>query len=91
MTDLTQITSAFSSLKTADNNKLVQLQVQPDGFNLKPLKSQIRKFFEWEFSPDGTSRSRELTGSGEWTMQQVFEQKTSKTKGRIEEEEEEEE
>jgi len=68
---------------------LVQLQVQPDGFNLKPLKSQIRKFFEWEFSPDGTSRSRELTGSGEWTMQ-VFEQKMSKTKGRMEEEEEEE-
>jgi len=69
---------------------LVQLQVQPDGVNLKPLKSQIRKFFEWEFSPDGTSRSRELTGSGEWTMQ-VFEQKMSKTKGRMEEEEEEEE
>ena len=68
---------------------MVQLQVQPDGFNLKPLKSQIRKFFEWEFSPDGTSRSRELTGSGEWTMQ-VFEQKMSKTKGRMEEEEEEE-
>ena len=89
MTDLTQITSAFSSLKTADKNKLVQLQVQPDGFNLKPLKSQIRKFFEWEFSHDGTSRSRELTGSGEWTMQ-VFEQKTLKTKGRMEEEEEEE-
>ena len=88
LTSIEQIKSAFATLKSSPKNQLIELDVQPDGVNLKPLKGQIRKFFEWEFSPDGTSRSRELTGSGEW-KKQVFEQKTAKGKGKMVEEEEE--
>lgn len=63
--------------------------VQPDGFNLKPLRNQIRKFFQWIFLPDGTCRSRELAGVGDWTTQ-VFEEKPQR-KGVKENKEEEEE
>jgi len=86
--DLTQITKAFTTLKTANKDRLVMLNVQPDGYVLKPLKNQIRKFFQWKFSPDGTCRSRELTGSGAWTTQ-VFEKIVGKGKAtKIVEEEE---
>ena len=64
------------------------LKVQPDGYNLKPLKKQIRKFFEWEFSSDGGCRSRERTGAGNWTTQK-FEKIVGKGKKTVEEEEEE--
>jgi len=57
------------------------LNVQPDGFDLQPLKNQIRKFFEWEFSPDGECKSRELSGSGPWTFH-TFENAKAKGKGK---------
>ena len=90
-----QIVKAFSSLKSAPQDSLILLDVKPDGFLLRALRKQIRKFFEWEFLPNGTCRSRELTGTGEWTVQ-VFEQiNRSRIRGRsketVEEEEEEEE
>jgi hypothetical protein len=92
--DKSQITQAFTTLKTAHKDKLVELEVKLDNFQLKPLKNQIRKYFEWEIKPDGTCRSRERTGSGNWTNQ-VFEEKSGRTrvqkKGKEEEEEEEEE
>ena len=91
VTTMDQIVKAFSSLKSAPQDSLILLDVKPDGFLLRALRKQIRKFFEWEFLPNGTCRSRELTGTGEWTVQ-VFEQiNRSRIRGRSKETVEEEE
>lgn len=91
--DSKQITDALTSLKTkaGSKNEVIDLEVISDGYDLKPLKNQIRKFFEWSFSPDGMCRSRELTGNGEWTTQAFEEKGKDKRKGKSKEEEEEEE
>ena len=51
-----------------------QRKKKEDGYQLKILKAQICKFFEWEFKPDRKCQSRILTRKGDMTIQE-FEKK----------------
>lgn len=67
-----QVLQAFRDIKAKNKensqpNQVIDLTVTHSDVSLKPLENQIRKFFEWEITADGTCRSRELTGVGEWT------------------------
>ena len=72
-----QITQALQCIKpgkeNARPNKVVELAVQETPVNLKPLRNQIRKFFEWQILDDGSCKSRELTGQGDHSTNHVFE------------------
>ena len=67
VTSKDQILQAFQRIKGKSDTKVQLITVTSNGFQVQPLKNQIRKFFEWEFFPNGTCRSREKTRSGPWT------------------------
>ena len=52
---------------------MVDLAVKDNPVNLRPLRNQIRKFFEWVILPNGTCKSRELTRVGNNVTNHVFE------------------
>ena len=64
-----QIRDAFRSLP---HTTVVDLKIPEFLFKVTPMRDQVRKWFEWKLTPEGTVKCRELSGQGEFTEQKMM-------------------